>query len=98
MNCPSKNDNVLLNPGWNQSPPRFAADLTTCADLNGIANNRELGDADRLPNGSRSLRHLELGDSNIREMEKMPQQFGEGVKGSSTGDSNFGYWPLSTMC
>jgi hypothetical protein len=89
MNCPSKNDNVLMNPGWNQSPPRFAADLTTCADLNGIANNRELGDADCLSNGSRNLRHLELGDSHAKEMGKMPWEVGLGVKGSSRGDSNF---------
>ncbi|PVI01601.1 Zip-domain-containing protein [Periconia macrospinosa] len=48
MNCPSRTDEeILLNPGWNQNPPRFAADLTTCQDLNGIANARELGDAER---------------------------------------------------
>jgi zinc transporter 1/2/3 len=89
MNCPSRNDNVLMNTGWNQSPPRFAADLTTCADLNGIANNRELGDADRLCNGSRSLRHVELEDRNIKEVGKVPLEVGKGAKGSLQGESNF---------
>jgi zinc transporter 1/2/3 len=76
-----------MNPGWNQSPPRFAAALTTCEDLNGIANARELGDADRLSSGNRSLRHLELEDSNIKEMGKAPLVGGMGVKGSQKGDS-----------
>jgi zinc transporter 1/2/3 len=88
MNCPSRNDNVLMNTGWNQSPPRFAADLTTCADLNGMANNRELGDADRLCNGSRSLRHPELEDRKIKEPDTMPVEIGMGVKGSQKGTSN----------
>jgi hypothetical protein len=86
MNCPSRNDDVLMNPGWNQNPPRFAADLTTCEDLNGIANARELGDADRLCSGSRSLRHYELENQNIKEMEKEPLVVGVGVKGSSKGN------------
>lgn len=90
MNCPSRNDDDdLMNPGWNQSPPRFAADLTTCEDLNGIANARELGDADRLSSGNRSLRHLELEDHNIKEIEKWPLTGGEGAKGSFQG-TNFG--------
>jgi zinc transporter 1/2/3 len=86
MNCPSRNDDVLMNPGWNQNPPRFAADLTTCEDLNGIANARELGDADRLCSGARSLRHLELEDNNIKEMEQTPLMGGKGVKGFPKGD------------
>jgi len=85
MNCPSRNDDVLMNPGWNQSPPRFAADLTTCEDLNGIANARELGDADRLCSGARGLRHCEVEDNNIKEMEKRPLAVGKGAKGSSKG-------------
>jgi zinc transporter 1/2/3 len=87
MNCPSKTDDVM-NPGWNQNPPRFAADLTTCEDLNGIANARELGDADRLSSGARSLRHLELEDNNIKKMEKESLLVGKGVKGSSKGEIN----------
>jgi hypothetical protein len=88
MNCPSRNDDVLLNPGWNQSPPRFAADLTTCEDLNGIANARELGEADRLCSGSRSLRQYELEDSNFKENENEPFAIGKGVKGSSKGNAH----------
>ncbi|KEF54167.1 uncharacterized protein A1O9_09962 [Exophiala aquamarina CBS 119918] len=42
MNCPSRTDDVELeHPTWNQNPPFLAADLTTCQDLNGIANARE---------------------------------------------------------
>ncbi|WEW60789.1 NRAMP-like transporter smf-3 [Emydomyces testavorans] len=41
MNCPSRTNNPLDNPGWNQNPPLLTADLTTRQDLNGIANTRE---------------------------------------------------------
>lgn len=86
MNCPSKTDNdVLLNPGWNQNPPRFAADLTTCQDMNGIANARELGEAETLSSGPRSSRRGEFEDSNFQEKEKQPLALGEGVKGSPKG-------------
>lgn len=40
MNCPSRTDDELDQPGWNQNPPAFAADLTTRQDLNGIVNSR----------------------------------------------------------
>jgi metal iron transporter len=40
MNCPSRNDETLGHDGWNQSPARLSADLTTRQDLNGIANVR----------------------------------------------------------
>jgi hypothetical protein len=87
MNCPSRtDDDILYHPGWNQNPPRFAADLTTCEDLNGIANARELGEADQLCSGSRSLRRCELEDFNGQEMEKKtPSALGEGVKGFPKG-------------
>lgn len=89
MNCPSRtDDDVLWNPGWNQNPPRFAADLTTCEDLNGIANARELGEADRLRSGTRNLRRCELDEFSGQEMEKRkPSHTGEGVKGSPKGSS-----------
>jgi zinc transporter 1/2/3 len=92
MNCPSRtDDDVLWNPGWNQSPPRFAADLTTCEDLNGIANARELGKADRLRSGTQSLRRCGIDESNAQETEKRPPNtMGEGVKGSPKG--------LSQLC
>lgn len=40
MNCPSRTDDDVDHPGWNQNPPAFAADLTTGQDLNGVANSR----------------------------------------------------------
>lgn len=91
MNCPSKTDeDVLWHPEWNQSPPRFASDLTTCEDLNGIANARELGEADRLRSGTQSLRRCGIDDSNVQEMEKRPPNTtGEGVKGSLNGMLQF---------
>lgn len=45
MNCPSRNDNTDKHPHWNQTPPALTADLTTRADLNGMANIRELDHA-----------------------------------------------------
>ncbi|KAJ5679279.1 hypothetical protein N7462_007523 [Penicillium macrosclerotiorum] len=40
MNCPSRNDDTLEHPGWNQNPPPFSPDTTTRNDFNGIANAR----------------------------------------------------------
>lgn len=44
MNCPSRTDDSIKHPGWNQNPPLLAPDLTTREDLNGISNARELLD------------------------------------------------------
>ncbi|CAO2657209.1 Nn.00g033350.m01.CDS01 [Neocucurbitaria sp. VM-36] len=86
MNCPSRtDDDMLLHPGWNQNPPRFAADLTTCQDLNGIVNARELGDSDQLCSGSRSLRRCQLEERNVQKKEKQLVAMGEGVKGLLKG-------------
>lgn len=41
MNCPSRVDETILHPHWNQNPPFLAPDLTTRQDLSGIANSRE---------------------------------------------------------
>jgi hypothetical protein len=41
MNRPSRTEDDLEHPTWNQSPPFLAPDLTTRQDLNGIANARE---------------------------------------------------------
>ncbi|KAK4178041.1 putative transporter [Triangularia setosa] len=41
MNRPSRTDDDYEHPDWNQNPPFLAPDLTTCEDLNGIANARE---------------------------------------------------------
>lgn len=40
MNCPSRTDDTLEHPGWNQNPPALNADITTRNDLNGIANSK----------------------------------------------------------
>lgn len=45
MNCPSRTDEPDERDGWNQSPPDLSGDLTTRADLNGIANLRTQRDA-----------------------------------------------------
>ena len=80
MNCPSRTDDaLLLHPGWNQNPPILAADLTTCQDMNGIANARESGEADRLCNESRSMRCCYPEESD-QEKESQTWFMGEGVK------------------
>ncbi|KAL7779591.1 hypothetical protein CFE70_009095 [Pyrenophora teres f. teres 0-1] len=98
MNCPSRtDDDVLWHPGWNQNPPRLAADLTTCADLNGIANARELGEADRLC-GRQNLRRCELEDFNGQDTEKKKSvTMGEGVKRSLT-DTSYQRLPKRSTC
>lgn len=40
MNCPSRTDDTLEHPGWNQNPPLFSPDTTTCNDFNGTANSK----------------------------------------------------------
>ncbi|KAA8902523.1 hypothetical protein TRICI_005884 [Trichomonascus ciferrii] len=40
MNCPSRVDETLLHPDWNQNPSELAPDLTTRADLGVTANSR----------------------------------------------------------
>ncbi|KAK0704569.1 ZIP zinc transporter-domain-containing protein [Lasiosphaeris hirsuta] len=40
MNRPSWTDDDFDHPTWNQNPPSLASDLTTCQDMNGIANAR----------------------------------------------------------
>lgn len=54
MNCPSRTDDTLQHDEWNQNPPRFAPDLTTCQDLNGIANARENRDDEKGSTGLHS--------------------------------------------
>ncbi|KAF1830971.1 Zip-domain-containing protein [Decorospora gaudefroyi] len=83
MNCPSRtDDDLIFHPGWNQNPPRFAADLTTCEDMNGIANARELRDAGRLSSATRSLRRGEWDETNGRHMDETRLfAIGKGVKG-----------------
>ncbi|KAE8350665.1 natural resistance-associated macrophage protein-domain-containing protein [Aspergillus coremiiformis] len=40
MNCPSRTDDTLEHPGWNQNPPELNADTTTRNDFNGAANSK----------------------------------------------------------
>ncbi|KAI2794961.1 Manganese transporter pdt1 [Penicillium oxalicum] len=40
MNCPSRTDDTLENPSWNQNPPPFSPDITTRNDFNGLTNAR----------------------------------------------------------
>ncbi|KAL6234819.1 hypothetical protein BDW75DRAFT_251284 [Aspergillus navahoensis] len=40
MNCPSRTDDTLEHPGWNQNPPPLNADATTREDFNGMANSK----------------------------------------------------------
>ncbi|KAL5614682.1 uncharacterized protein BROUX77_000519 [Berkeleyomyces rouxiae] len=46
MNRPSRTDEPYEGEGYNQSPNALSNDLTTNADLNGIANARQLRDGD----------------------------------------------------
>lgn len=101
MNCPDRrnDDEELDHPEWNQNPPRFAADLTTCQDMNGIANARELGDADRLCRASPGLRHCELEDGGVKEIGKERLAVGMGVKGSlGTLDVAHDGWSAILTC
>lgn len=45
MNRPSRTDDDFDHPTWNQNPPFLAPDLTTCQDMNGIANTRQFNSA-----------------------------------------------------
>ncbi|SPO05461.1 related to plasma membrane zinc ion transporter [Cephalotrichum gorgonifer] len=47
MNRPSRTEDDLVHPTWNQNPPFLAPDLTTCEDMNGMANARALRGATR---------------------------------------------------
>ncbi|KXL41582.1 MAG: hypothetical protein FE78DRAFT_156180, partial [Acidomyces sp. 'richmondensis'] len=40
INCPSRTDDTLEHPGWNQNPPPFSPDTTTRNDFNGTANSK----------------------------------------------------------
>lgn len=40
MNCPSRTDETLDHPVWNQNPSRLNPDTTTRKDFNGIANSK----------------------------------------------------------
>ena len=68
MNCPSRTDEPPKHEGWNQNPPRLAADLTTREDLNGMVNLRNQRNTDKAEDESdMELPELELPPSNVSE-------------------------------
>ncbi|OQE32142.1 hypothetical protein PENSTE_c001G08829 [Penicillium steckii] len=71
MNCPSRTDDTLRHKEWHQNPPRFAPDLTTRQDLNGISNAREDQSEAKGPDiqggGSNHLWQPSLGKSDDRD-------------------------------
>jgi metal iron transporter len=52
MNQPSRNDDTLDHPGWNQNPSSLNADATTRNDFNGIINLRDRRDHSLQTTGS----------------------------------------------
>ena len=78
MNCPSRTDDDLDHPGWNQNPSPFAADLTTRQDLNGMVNSRTKLDTDCTLVGE-----AENGGDDGREKDRPP---GANLPTASCGD------------
>jgi metal iron transporter len=74
MNCPSRNDNILDHPDWNQSPNSLANDLTTRQDLNGIANLRLSRDHLPLSESNESKKYIQKNaEAVIEEESEVPQ-------------------------
>jgi hypothetical protein len=89
MNCPSRTDELEWTPGYNQNPPFLAADLTTCEDLNGTVNARQL------KRGSRTGCHPS--DKSLED----EYQVGHSEANSRTSIPTLGGWPswlLSVFC
>ncbi|KAF2257794.1 Zip-domain-containing protein [Lojkania enalia] len=86
MNCPSRTDDSLQRPGWNQNPPCFAADLTTRQDMNGIVNARTLKDAEHLRSGC-----YESQDEKTETCSTLPHgmTLGEAGKGAKSPHNGF---------
>lgn len=78
MNCPSRVDfDESGRQGWNQQPNHLSADATTCEDLNGIANSRQLRE-----------HRIMLNDQLPQELELQCVDSERGnVKSSGTGPS-----------
>jgi len=89
MNCPSRTDEVDLNPGWNQNPPFLAADLTTCQDLNGMINSRAL----KRDNSAGSHPSDDALDEDYRTRLTNPRS--ESLPSTATG---WAWWILSVLC
>lgn len=89
MNCPSRTDELEWTPGYNQNPPFLAADLTTCEDLNGTVNARQL------KRGSRTGCHPS--DKSLED----EYQVGRSETNSRAAGPTLGGWPswlLSVFC
>lgn len=106
MNCPSRTDEPPLtdHPTWNQNPPFLSGDLTTCQDLNGIANAREHRDG----SGGAAVTDDERGGNGMRRdgwavADRMPVE-AEGRKGLAWGWGSFDgmefffFFPSSSFC
>jgi hypothetical protein len=90
MNCPSRTDEVDWNPGWNQNPPFLSADLTTCQDMNGMINARELNKSD-----SRAGTHPwdeSMDDAFQVRVQKPPSE------SSRPAIIGWAWWILSVFC
>jgi metal iron transporter len=85
MNCPSRNDDSDKHPHWNQTPPALTADLTTRADLNGIANTRELDHAVDA-NQSEKREDASMKDATISRPNK-PASAGQQVEAAKTAST-----------
>lgn len=104
MNCPSRTDEPPLtdHPTWNQNPPFLSGDLTTCQDLNGIANAREHRDG----SGGAAVTDDERGGNGMQRdgwavADRMPVE-AEGRKGLAWGWGSFDgmefFFPSSSFC
>lgn len=89
MNYPSRNDEVLGHPEWNQSPHDLDADSTTRADLNGIVNLRQLREQDADPKSNDEdavLEHQQPSDdTNLGHSSKSKTESSQDVKALPDG-------------
>ncbi|KAL8993584.1 MAG: hypothetical protein Q9169_006235 [Polycauliona sp. 2 TL-2023] len=89
MNRTSRTDESDEHPGCNQSPRSLSADITTRADLNGIANTRTGQDTAKLPPDAWN----DPGDPNTDNKRFMtaPSHLAEGSKESSATKTSESY-------
>ncbi|KAL9578274.1 MAG: hypothetical protein Q9212_005821 [Teloschistes hypoglaucus] len=89
MNCPSRTDESSERSDWNQSPPALSAELTTRADLNGIANLRTHKDANAVSPGPPQMDGwVEL---NEYDLSRHPLHIGESSQGSNDTKTSASY-------
>ena len=93
MNCPSRTDETLDHPGWNQNPSPLSPDITTRSDFNGITNARErrssLGGGVIAEDNSSVIRvislHREDADDRYPEKEPVDEVVPAAAESSSNG-------------